>query len=268
MKRCTLFVVLLSLAAALAAAATRPLFRISLRDGNSVLSNDRPIHRGSILLFHAYPKGALTGLPEESVVGVMPATQPSVDELTVSAAPVLEPGEVVFLPPLAGDWSTAATSAPALSAAPSIPGGVYDPRNPAYGYAPPRTGGAQTLLPSGAIAPGDLARAISGTPPTAEVPFGSNGFPVTPGTQTLAIGPDGLPILIQAGAPGSTPPPIGPNGTPVMAPAGAPGSTPPSIGPNGTPVLAPSGMPGSVPPPVGPDGRRPEVRVAKGSRII
>jgi hypothetical protein len=254
MKRSILFVVLLSLAAALAAAATRPLYRISLSDGTSVLSKDRPVQRGSILLFHAYPKGALTGLPEESVVGVMPATQASVDELTVSAAPVLEPGEVVFLPPLAGDRSTTATSALAPSAAPSIPGGVYDPRNPAYGYAPPRTGGAQALLPSGAIAPGDLARAISATPPTTEVPFGSNGIPVTPGTQTLAIGPDGLPILIQAGAPGSTPPPIGPNGTPVMAPAGAPGSTPPSIGPNGTPVLAPSGMPGSAPPPVGPNG--------------
>lgn len=254
MKRSILFVVLLSLAAAFAVAATRPLYRIDLRDSNSVMSHDRPIHRGSILLFHAYPKGALTGLPEESVVGVMPATQPSVDELTVIAALVLEPGEVVFLPPLAGDRTTTATSALAPSAAPSIPGGAYDPRNPAYGYAPPRTGGAQTLLPSGAIAPGDLARAISGTPPTTEVPFGSNGFPVTPGTQTLAIGPDGLPILIQAGAPGSTPLPIGPNGTPVMAPAGSPGSTPPSIGPNGTPVLAPPGIPESAPPPVGPNG--------------
>ncbi len=250
MKRSVLFVVLLSLAATLATAATRPLYRISLRDGSSVMSRDRPVQRGSILLFHAHPKGALTGLPRESVVGVMPATQASVDELTISAAPVLEPGEVVFLPPLAGDRSTTATSALAPSAAASIPGGVYDPRNPAYGYGPPRTVGAQTLQPSAAIAPGDLARAISATPPTTEVPFGSNGFPVTPGTQTLAIGPDGLPILIQ----GSTTPPIGPNGTPVMAPSGAPGSTPPSIGPNVTPVLAPPGMPGSAPPPVGPNG--------------
>lgn len=241
MKRSILFVVLLSLAGALAAATTRPLYRTRLRDGDVVLSKDRPVPRGSVLLFHGYPKGALTGLPEESVMRVTPATQASVDELTVTATPVLEPGEVVILPPLAGDRGVTAAPVPAPSAGASIPGGVYDPGSPAYGYSAPRaSGGAQTLdMFSGAVVPGDLGRAISVTP-TAEAPFGTNGFPVTPGTRTLAIGPDGAPILIPAGAPGSTPPSIGPNGTPVLAAPGMPGSAPAPVGPNGFP--APGGF--------------------------
>jgi hypothetical protein len=255
MKRSLLSVALLFLTAAFATAAVRPLYRIDLRNGESVLSMDRPVHRGTIFLFHSYPKGGLTGLPEESVIAIEPRTRAAADEMTVVAPPVLQPGEVIFLPPLAGDGGATAAAGPAPSGDPSIPGGVYDPRNPAFGYSSPRTRGQQTLDSlTGAVVPGDLGRAISVPPPTAEPPLGSNGFPVTPGTQALAIGPDGQPILVPAGVPGSTPPQIGPNGTPVMAPAGAPGSTPPTIGPNGTPVLAPPGTPGSAPPPVGPNG--------------
>ncbi len=58
MKRSILLIVLLFLAAALATAATRPRYRIELRNGESILAMDRPVHRGTIVLFHSYPKQA------------------------------------------------------------------------------------------------------------------------------------------------------------------------------------------------------------------
>jgi hypothetical protein len=118
MKRVILFAVLLFSTAFLAYAASRPLYRIDLRNGASVLSVDRPFHRGTIVLFHNYPKRVLTGLPEESVVAVTPKARAAADEMTVVAPTVLQPGEVVFLPPLAGDGGAAAAAAPAPSGDP------------------------------------------------------------------------------------------------------------------------------------------------------
>ncbi len=261
-------------------AATRSLYRIELRDGREVFSRDRPVRRGTILLFYADPGEALTGLTDEEVLEVTPADRRVLDRASArQAAPrEIAPGEVIDLGLTPGEPAPAEAAATTPRPA-SIPGGVYDPRSPLYrGYG----------APGGAPAPGtsgDLTRAISEAPPTANPPIGADGFPATtapsfpvdangfplttgaaattidengfamiPGSSAPAIGPDGQPILGPTGAPGSAPPVIGPNGTPVLAPAGTPGSSPVTIGPNGTPVLGPPGSPGTAPPAVGPNG--------------
>jgi hypothetical protein len=242
MRRFLLMGLSFFLVAALALAAVRALYRIDLRDGRSVFSRDLPVHRGSVVLFHLYPSGVLTSVPEEDVVRVQTGARES-------AARALQPGDVVVLGPTGGGQTSTAATGQAVSGAvgATIPGGVYDPRNPAYGYGPPRigpNGQALVMSPGVGATTGDLARAQSGELPTAQTPFGPNGFPAAPGPVTV-IGPDGLPILAPPGAPGSTPPIIGPNGTPILAPPGAPGSTQPTIGPNGTPILAPPKGPGT-----------------------
>jgi hypothetical protein len=258
-----------------ATASPRALYRIELRDGGEVLANDRPYHRGSVVLFHRHSNGSLTGLPEEEVVGVVPNLAANVIEVK---AQELQPGDVVFIGPT-GDGAPSTVPAPAAAPPPAmLPGGIYDPRNPAYGYSGPPNGATQFGLSSGVfspVTPGDLARAISAEPPTGENPIGPNGFPTTAagvappvgpdgqlilappgssGSTPLTIGPNGTPVLAPAGSPGSASPPVGPNGTPVIAPAGSPGSATPSIGPNVTPELAPPGGPGSASPPVGSNG--------------
>jgi len=247
-------VIALALAASVAAAATVPpraRYRILLRDGSSVLSTERPRPMGSVVVFRTYPGGVLTSVPAEDVAQVRTNLAQSA---AASPAAPLRPGEVVVLgetAPVGAAPAAAETSV--VASRPYIPGGVYDPRNPYFGYGGGRNPATMRVLtPPGVTTlptPGDTARAISGEPPNLEPQVGPNGFPATAGTAAPRIGPDGRPILAPAGAPGSTPPVIGPNGTPVLAPSGAPGSTPPTIGPNGTPVLAPS-----TPPVIGPNG--------------
>jgi hypothetical protein len=247
------FVVLaIAVVTAGAAASTRALYRIELRDGSEVLAKDLPHQRGSVVLFHLNSSGVLTSLPEEQVIRVRGGVADksvvyrsadrsvlyrSVDRNVVDAMVVakkgLRPGDVVFLGPTGGSPSTSSTT---LGTATTLPSGMYDSRNRAYGgYAAPRNG-ANVAGVSADTFP-------SVEPPTAENPIGSNGFPTTPNG---AINPPG--------ATGSTPLTIGPNGTPVMSPAGAPGSVGPPIGPNGTPVLAQPGTPGATSPPVGSNG--------------
>jgi hypothetical protein len=275
------------LIASAALAANGPLYRIGLSNGDELLSQDRPTQRGSVLTFHAYPGGALTGVPREEVVAVTTADRGEghhrdvnrtyLDEAVVKpAAPhELAPGEVIYLGPTGGGSAPTESETVAAMRPPSIPGGVYDPRMPIYGgYGGPRTAPAPGTA-------GDLARAISAPPPTNVEPLvGANGFPgstsaatvdangfplttggtmavdengfaMSPGTATPVIGPDGQPAISPAGAASPT---IGSNGTAVLAPQGAPGSAPPTIGTNGTPVLAPPGTPGSAQPAVGPNG--------------
>jgi hypothetical protein len=242
MRRFLLIGLSFFLVSALAVAAVHALYRIDLRNGASVFSRDLPVHRGSVLLFHLYPGGVLTSVPEEDVVRVQTGAVDAVRR-------VLQPGDVVVLGPTGGGQAgTAAAGQTVYGAATgaAIPGGVYDPRNPAYGYGSPRVGpNGQPLAmsPGVAVTTGDLARAQSGELPTAQTQVGPNGFPAAPGSVTM-IGPDGLPILAPPGAPGSTPPTIGPNGMPTLAAPGTPGSTQPTIGPNGTPTLAPPKGPG------------------------
>lgn len=148
------------------------------------------------MLFHRYPDGVLTSLPEEDVLRVR-------TNVESSRARPLEPGEEIDVGVTAGNANSPAAGQPASTAASTtLPGGVYDPRNPSYG-------GAY----SSGIPPGNLARAISGAPPTAASLVGPNGFPATPGS-TMTIGPNGAPILAPPGMPGSTPPSVGPNGYP------------------------------------------------------
>jgi hypothetical protein len=216
MKR-SLSVVSILFAAAVAAGSVRAIYRVDLRDGSHLLSLDSPVHRGSLVLFHLYPEGVLTSLPEEQVSRVRA-------EAESTGLKPLRPGEVVDVGVTSGHPAAApAPVTPAATSPATIPGGVYDPRNPYYGY-----GG--TYLPGGVL-PGDLARAVTTEPPTAENPIAPNGFPAAPGVSPM-IGPNGTPIL----GPASPPPMIGPNGTPILAPPGAPGSTPGPIGSNGYPI--------------------------------
>jgi hypothetical protein len=263
MRRAVIFCLSLLLACGSAFAAVRAVYRIDLADGTQVLSQDRPVQRGRVMLFHSYPKGVLTSVPEEDVLRIRTTAE--------EVSKVLLPGDVVFLGPTGSGQTPAPDNGAAANAAPSFPGGVYDPRipSPYYGgYGPPRNPNRTPMTSPGNVS--DLGRALSGEPPT----LGSNGFPAAPGLVTvigpdgtpvlapagtpgavpLTIGPDGNPIIVSPGSPGSAPPVIGPNGTPVMAPQGAPGSAQPVIGPNGTPTLAPPGAPGSVPPVIGPNG--------------
>ena len=225
MKRSLAFASLL-LAAAVGTSSVRAVYRIDLRDGSHVLSRDSPVHRGSVVVFHLYPQGTLTSLPEEQVAHIR-------TEAEDNRIRGLRPGEVVDVGLTAGRPGASAPAPAAAAAVPTpIPGGVYDPRNPYYGY-----GG--TYVPPGMIPPGDLARAVTAEPPTAENPIATPPM----------IGPNGTPVL---GTPAT--PMIGPNGTPILAPPGGPGFVPPAIGPNGMPVLAPPGAPGSTPAPVGSNG--------------
>jgi hypothetical protein len=264
MRRAILSSFSIFLFSAIVFAVVHALYRIELKNGSELLSRDRPVANGSVMLFHSYPKGILTSVPEESVVRIVTSVE------DVSSPLPLQPGDVVYLGPTGGEPPAEGAGTAAYSP-PAIPGGVYDPRNPAaysYGGAAPRNPNGMPINRSGNIS--DLGRALSGEPPT----IGSNGFPSqpglvtimgpdgnpvlapagTPGAVPLTIGPDGNPILPPPGAPGSVPPMIGPNGTPVLGPPGAPGTAAPVIGPNGTPVLAPPGAPGSAPPVIGPNG--------------
>ena len=232
MKRPALLACSLLLAAAGALAAATAPYRIHLRDGRELLARDRPVRSGTVLLFHAYPRGLLTGVPIEMVAGVNAALVAGRTE--TPAIHVLNPGDVLILGPTGEGQppAEAVVTAPPAPGSATIPGGVYDPRMPNYGgglYTRPGTvnnpGNASTMTPAG-----DLARAQSGPPPTAQSPFAPNGYPTNPAAPAPVIGPNGTP----ATAPGS--PVIGPNGTPILAPPGAPGSTPPPVGPNGYPV--------------------------------
>jgi len=235
MKRSILTVCSLLLAAATAVAAVTAPYRIQFRDGRQVLAKDRPVRSGSVLLFHPYPRGVLTGVPIELVATVNAALAAGVSQ--TATVQVLNPGDVVILGPTGEGQISSGTekvTAPAPGSA-TIPGGVYDPRMPIYGGNYGQPGGAArgnlTGLPSG-----DLARAQSGPPPTAQSPFAPNGFPANPAAPTTVIGPNGTPVMAPSGAPGSQQPVIGPNGTPILAPPGAPGSTAPPVGPNGYPA--------------------------------
>ncbi|HEV8118435.1 MAG TPA: hypothetical protein VGQ32_07915, partial [Thermoanaerobaculia bacterium] len=78
------------------AATPRAAYRIALRDGSSVLSLDRPRPVGSVMVFHRYPGGRLTGVPAEMMVEVRTGLRESARQGPGTAAP-LEPGEVVVL---------------------------------------------------------------------------------------------------------------------------------------------------------------------------
>ncbi|MEO8431326.1 MAG: hypothetical protein ABI592_07440, partial [Acidobacteriota bacterium] len=98
--------VLVSGFAAFASAA--PAYRISLRGGTEpVLSRDKPVTRGSVVLFHRYSDGRLTSVPQEEVVGFAASDQ----TVTATTAPR----------PAARRRAIVGTAAPAVAAGPAQP---------------------------------------------------------------------------------------------------------------------------------------------------
>jgi hypothetical protein len=261
-------------AAVLSAVPLTHIHRIDLVDGGRILSLDLPTRSGTVVTFHRYPGGELSGVPAEMVERIEPARVASslAGGIAVdSSAPPsregkeLEPGEVVVLTNPTGEGAPAPEATALASApAPQMPiwngyfyGGGSSLQNPNGTRLPPGTTiGTDGLLR--VLSTTDLAASVTAAPLV-----GPNGFPVTPGA-TAVIGQDGTPIL--ASDTGLTTMVIGPNGTPIPAGSGAQvignngtpavGAAPafPVIGPNGTPILAPAGTPGSAFPTIGPNG--------------
>jgi hypothetical protein len=142
-------------------AAAQTIFQVDLRGHASLLSNDRPIQRGRLALFHRYPDGVFLSIPEDEIVRVV----------TASAGPsskTLLPGEAIDVGPTGGghppDQPTPAESA---GTAPASDSGPYGPMNSGYyGYGGSGYGGSR---PNGmGPRPGTVA-----APPV----MGPNGFP-------------------------------------------------------------------------------------------
>jgi len=53
------------------AAAGSAKYRIEMSDGRQILATDLPVARGSVLTYHPYPAGPLTGVPTEMIVRVV-----------------------------------------------------------------------------------------------------------------------------------------------------------------------------------------------------
>ncbi len=285
MRRSLVLSGLVTFFAAALAFAAGARYRVELADGRQILASDVPVQRGSVVTFHPYPGGALTGIPAEEVARIEKAGAAAFPaqaaESTIEPGEVrpLEPGEALDIGPT-GEGISSGAAAPAggaVAASPQPPA-----PNPAYygGYGGAVSPNGTLIGPDGlprAASSTDLARAMAqtttapngfpatgaptvigpnGTPTLAPGLEGSgtpligpNGTPVMSGTPQLTIGPNGTPVT----APGASPV-IGPNGTPVLTPAGRPGAAAPVIGPNGTPVLAAPGQPGSAAPSIGPNG--------------
>jgi hypothetical protein len=261
-------------AAALAAAASAK-YRIEMSDGRQILATDLPVARGSVLTFHPYPAGPLTGVPTEMIVRLVSdgraTTRSSTPTMTVRAtrlyggpteharrAPTvgLEPGETLVLGPTGdGIVSSPSAASAGLPKANANAGSGNGYAAGAYGGGinPNAVNTNVPIDPNNTLVGSDgLARVPSSTDlsraQAAQNPIGPNGFPVTGTGAPTVIGPDGTPTLAP-GVAGSGTPVIGPNGTPVMN-TGAP---PVQIGPNGTPVLAQPGQAGAQPV-IGPNG--------------
>ena len=76
-------------------AAAQTIYRMDMHGHMSLLSNDRPIQRGRLALFHRYPDGVFLSIPEEEIVRVVMA----------SASPTsktLLPGEAIDVGPTGG----------------------------------------------------------------------------------------------------------------------------------------------------------------------
>lgn len=183
MKKLLMLGASLLISAAFATATVRAWYRIELKDGSSVFSRDLPVSRGSVVIFHPYPGGALTSIPEEQVRRVVTGVAES------SGARTLRPGDVVFLGPTGGGQTS---TAPAPDSQPAsvtdsmsqMSGSVYDPRNPLYGgYS-----SASPRLPNGQPMP---AGAQTGSRPGSEVQIGPNGYPSTTGARPIV--PNGTP---------------------------------------------------------------------------
>ncbi len=276
MARLTRIAVCMSLgffAAGLAAAASAK-YRIELSDGRQVLAADLPVARGSVLTYHPYPAGPLTGVPTEMIVRVVSdrGTESRTNSPTMTVrgtrlsggpadrarrAPTvgLAPGEILVLGPTGDGISSSAQTAASAGNVPNAgvgnAGGAYGAGAYGGGVNPNVVNANVPINPNNTLVGSDgLPRVPSSTDlsraQAAQNPIGPNGFPVTGTGAPTVIGPDGTPTFAP-GVAGSGTPVIGPNGTPVMST----GTAPVQIGPNGTPVA--TGQPGAQPG-TGPNG--------------
>jgi hypothetical protein len=276
-----------SLVPAMAGAAAPAKYRIDLRHGGTVYSKDLPVQRGTVVVFHQSPGGALTGLPQEEVLAIQSGsakgaarTQVTVQTdsrttvrtqaadavvrrrasaIQILARP-LEPGEILVLGPTgSGSAQVAGSNGYGAAGAMNNGGGAANGMN--MGYANGANGTTATgVVPPGFAAngqpfvpaPGDLARAPSGNPPT----IGPDGFPTNANPTTVMTGPNGIPVVAgsnQTAQPGSNQP-IGPNGFPAPGTTTVqPGANQP-IGPNGFPAPGTTTVQPGANQPVGPNG--------------
>ncbi len=290
-----------SLAPAMAGAAAPGKYRIDLRHGGTVYAKDLPVQRGTVVVFHQSPGGALTGLPQEEVLAIQSdsgtrgpartrATMQTDSRTTVRTRPAdvlvrdrvsaiqtlarpLEPGEILVLGPTGSGSAQVAGSngygAPGAmngggaangtnsgNGNPAYPNGAFGATPTGTGVVPPGfAANGQPFVP----APGDLARAPSGNPPTID----TNGFPTNANPTTVTTGPNGTPVVAgsnQAVQPGANQP-IGPNGFP------APGTT--TVQPGGNQPVGPNGFPapaGTAPSGTAPSGAKPSGANPSGAK--
>jgi hypothetical protein len=224
-------------------------YRLQLRGNTTVLSKDQPVRRGSVVLFHRYPDGRLTGIPIEDVAFV--AT--SVDRPLRGGAPMpvaaggaiaLQPGDAVLLGPTGAGAPSAYPNAPAGAAAagmtapaPPSPSGEIPARLAVEaqvfpGDLPAQTGqtgsgapamvngapvygtnGAGTTVLNPTLQRTVPASAVSTTATSPTTPVAPNGFPAT--TAAAPINPNGFPATTTTG-PQSGAQPIDANGFPSM----------------------------------------------------
>ncbi len=176
MKRLLSGALLLLLAAGFAFAETA--YRIELRGKPPVVSKDKPVERGTMLLFHRAPDGVLTSVPREDVLRVEPY------EVQTAAGPAAAPPAAASPAPRSPALATTPASSAASSATrreiPVAPVPTATPRPPAA--TTPRV----SITPGGKIgaAPKDASAARETSPkfPNATVtPGGKAAVAPTPG---------------------------------------------------------------------------------------
>lgn len=245
--------------------SARTLYRIEIRGGAPVIAQDQPVTRGSVVVFHRYPDGRLTGVPRELVGGIEPAGASASaiprasgtgshirvsqshlraavldDTAFVSADPArparpLEPGEAMVIGPT-GSGSPSIGSAGQMGA--------------------PASSAAQATAARAAVEsqvfPGDLTTPVApsngGSPNMAGAVYGAGaGQPVLNPTMTGAanVANNGATPALPTGAQSGTSP-INPNGFPATTTGPQSGTNP--IGPNGFPTTT------GAPQPVNPNG--------------
>jgi hypothetical protein len=137
-------------------ATAQTIYQVDLRGHRSLLSNDLPIQRGRLALFHRCPDGVFLSVPENEIVRVVTAS-------ASRGSKTLLPGEAIDVGPTGGgrppDLPTPEGSA---GTAPASDSGPYGPMNSGYsGYGSSRSNGMGSR-------PGTVA-----APPV----MGPNGFP-------------------------------------------------------------------------------------------
>ncbi|MEO8189607.1 MAG: TolC family protein [Acidobacteriota bacterium] len=200
MKRFLSGALLLLLAAGIARAETP--YRIELRDKPAVISRDKPVERGTMLLFHRAPDGVLTSVPREDVLRVEPyqvkAAARTAAAPSVAASPALPTAGPATAPssPAAPSATRRETPAAGAPAAPrrAAPVPTATPR-PAASATTPRV----SVAPGGKI----IATPKSASPNGSVTPGGKAAVAPTPGpgARRMVSGKPGAQPRRRAGQP-------------------------------------------------------------------